>query len=314
MKLTIKDIARLSGVGKSTVSRVLNNAPNVSEATKAQVMAVVNEYGFSPSRSARAMRGIENRVIGIVVTRLDSPSENRVLRGILNALQQDGCEHFIVESRFEPHLVEEHLHFLAQRQVDGMIVFGFSQLKTEMLLPYQQKLVVVAQRHEQLSSVYYDDDGAIRLLMNHLYQQGHRHISYLGVEQRDYTTGLLRHQAYLNFCRQQQLEPHFALGKLDYYTGYQQAAAVLGEQTSAVVCATDSLAIGLNKYLSERQLHGVQVCGVGNNALLKFLFPSTISIEFGFYRAGQRAAEQLQQLLQHQKIEHTLITPNFSQL
>ncbi len=56
-RLTIKDIARLSGVGKSTVSRVLNNESGVSQRTRERVEAVMNQHGFSPSRSARAMRG-----------------------------------------------------------------------------------------------------------------------------------------------------------------------------------------------------------------------------------------------------------------
>ncbi len=54
-RLTIKDIARLSGVGKSTVSRVLNNESGVSQLTRERVEAVMNQHGFSPSRSARAM-------------------------------------------------------------------------------------------------------------------------------------------------------------------------------------------------------------------------------------------------------------------
>ncbi|SMB78149.1 transcriptional regulator, LacI family [Pasteurella testudinis DSM 23072] len=312
MKLTIKDIARLSGVGKSTVSRVLNNEPNVSEATKAQVLAVVAEHNFQPSRSARAMRGIENRVIGIIVTRLDSPSENRVLRGILNALRQDGSEHFIAESRFEPKMVKEHLQFFAQRQVDGIIVFGFSALKQELLLPYRNKLVAVAQNYAELSSVYYDDYGSIRLLMERLYQQGKRRIGYLGVESSDRTTGLLRHQAYLNFCTEKQLTPHFALGTLDYYHAYQLAADVIRADTDALVCATDSIAIGVNKYLAEQQRSDIQVCGVGNNDLLKFLFPQTLSIEFGFYRAGERAFKQLLRLLNTpEKIEHFCVDCHF---
>ena len=55
-RLTIKDIARLSGVGKSTVSRVLNNESGVSERTRERVEAVMQQHGFSPSRSARAIR------------------------------------------------------------------------------------------------------------------------------------------------------------------------------------------------------------------------------------------------------------------
>ena len=73
-RLTIKDIARLSGVGKSTVSRVLNNESGVSERTRERVEAVMQQHGFSPSRSARAMRE-SDKVVAIIVTRLDSLSE-----------------------------------------------------------------------------------------------------------------------------------------------------------------------------------------------------------------------------------------------
>ena len=65
-RLTIKDIARLSGVGKSTVARVLNNESGVSQRTRERVEAVMNQHGFSPSRSARAMRGQSDKVVAII--------------------------------------------------------------------------------------------------------------------------------------------------------------------------------------------------------------------------------------------------------
>ncbi|MBE2894799.1 trehalose operon repressor TreR [Spirabiliibacterium falconis] len=314
MKLTIKDIAKLTGVGKSTVSRVLNNAPNVSEKTKAKVMAVVNEHHFTPSRSARAMRGVEPRAVGIIVTRLDSPSENRALRGMLSALQCHDCEHFIVESRFEPHLVQEHLRFFAQRQVDGIIVFAFSGLDEAILLPFKHKLVAMAQSYPALSHVVYDDYAAVTQLLAYLYRQQHRHIAYIGVDLTDNTTGRLRFQAYQDFCQQHQLIPHFALGKLDYYSGYKNIQTVLSDKTSAIVCASDTLALGVNKYLAEQGKSAVVVCGIGNNPLLKFLFPNTLSVEFGFYRAGQQAVTQLFALLDGKNacIQHC-ISPEFHQ-
>lgn len=110
-KLTIKDIARLSAVGKSTVSRVLNNDPNVSDNTREHVQKIIAQYGFQPSKSARAMRGVSDRVIGIIVTRLSSTAENQALSSILPLLYAQQCEPIIVESQFKPQLVDEHLAF-----------------------------------------------------------------------------------------------------------------------------------------------------------------------------------------------------------
>lgn len=101
-RLTIKDIARLSGVGKSTVSRVLNNESGVSERTRERVEAVMQQHGFSPSRSARAMRGQSDKVVAIIVTRLDSLSENLAVQTMLPAFYEQGYDPIMMESQFSP--------------------------------------------------------------------------------------------------------------------------------------------------------------------------------------------------------------------
>lgn len=306
-KLTINDIAKLCGVGKSTVSRVLNNDPKVREKTKQQVLAVIKQYNFKPSRSARAMRGGGNKVIGIIVTRLDSPAENRVLRGILNQLEQCGFEHFIVESRFDIKRVKEYLHSFEQRQIDGIIVFAFSNLQQEILLSYQQKLVVVARDYPELCSVFYDDHGAVNLLLEYLYQENHNNISYIGINEQDYTTGYLRYRSYLDFCALHKLPICAKLGELNYLTGYDLVPRVLRLETTAIICATDSLAFGVNKYLNEQKRTDIQVASVGGNKQLRFLFPNTLSVNFGFFRSGQSAVQLLMNLLESGTIAHLSI-------
>lgn len=115
-RLTIKDIARLSGVGKSTVSRVLNNESGVSERTRERVEAVMNQHGFSPSRSARAMRGQSDKVVAIIVTRLDSLSENLAVQTMLPVFYEQGYDPIMMESQFSPQMVEEHLGMLKRQQ------------------------------------------------------------------------------------------------------------------------------------------------------------------------------------------------------
>ena len=74
--------------------------------------------------SARAMRGQSDKVVGIIVSRLDSPSENQAVRTMLPLLYQQGFDPIVMESQFETRLVQEHLHVLRQRNVDGVILFG----------------------------------------------------------------------------------------------------------------------------------------------------------------------------------------------
>jgi LacI family trehalose operon transcriptional repressor len=292
-RLTIKDIARLSGVGKSTVSRVMNNEGSVSPQTRERVEAVIRSQGFTPSKSARAMRGQSDKVVAIIVSRLDSPSENQAVRTMLPLLYQQGFDPIVMESQFETRLVEEHLNVLRQRNVDGVILFGFTGLTAAMLTPWQEKMVVVAREYSGISSVCYDDEGAVKLLMQRLRKQGHSHISYLGVQESDATTGMRRHQAYLDTCREQKISPLVALGELNYQSGFQLAANVIEPQTTALVCASDTIALGAMKYLQQQHKTPIQVCAIGNTPMLNFLFPETFSVELGYGTAGQQAALQL---------------------
>ncbi len=299
-RLTILDIARLSGVGKSTVSRVLNQDPNVNPQTREHVEAVIREHGFEPSKSARAMRTNSARLIGIIVSRLDSASENRSVRGMLEVLYARGYDAMLMESEFDPAKIDEHLALLARRGVDGVILFAFSSLDLERLRPWQDKLILMARDWPQISSVCYDDQGAILQILTRLYAADKRQIDFIGVDPSDATTGALRLQAYQQFCADHQLPCRYLTGTLDVQSGYDLTAKLLTPATDAVVCATDTLAMGAAKYLQEQQRHDVQLTGVGNNPLLHFLFPQTLSVDPGYKQAGRLAAEQLLLQLEQQ--------------
>lgn len=133
----------------------------------------------------------------------------------------------MMESQFSPALVGEHLGILARRNIDGVVLFGFTGISEEMLTPWRESMVLLARDAPGFASVCYDDNGAVNMLMQRLYDGGHRHISFLGVPHSDVTTGQRRHQAYLNFCEQHQLIPSAALPGLAMKQGYENVAGVL---------------------------------------------------------------------------------------
>ena len=292
-RLTIKDIARLSGVGKSTVSRVLNNESGVSERTRERVEAVMNQHGFSPSRSARAMRGQSDKVVAIIVTRLDSLSENLAVQTMLPVFYEQGYDPIMMESQFSPELVEEHLGMLRRRNIDGVVLFGFTGITEAIIASWQDSLVLLARDANGFASVCYDDEGAIHTLMQRLYDRQHRHISFLGVPHSDVTTGQRRHAAYLAFCKKHQLHPVAALPGLAMKQGYEHAADVITPETTALVCATDTLALGVSKYLQEQRIEHLQLASVGSTPLMKFLHPEIVTVDPGYAEAGRQAALQL---------------------
>lgn len=306
-RLTIKDIARLSGVGKSTVSRVINKEPGVKPETRARVEEIINQQNFAPSKSARAMRGQTDKVVAIIVSRLDSNAENQAVRAMLPMLYAQGYDPILLESQFEPERVQEHLTVLSRRHVDGILLFGFTGLNEPMLLPWRDRLVVLAWEYEQLTSVRYDDSGAVTLLMDALLAKHHKNIAFVGVKLSDATTGGRRYKTYQALCQKHQLTPSSALGELTYQSGYQLAQQVICPETTAIICASDTIALGVSKYLQERSRGDVVVCGMGNNSLLEFLYPQTFSIDLGYAEGGRLAVKQLLTLL-HNPESHRHIT------
>lgn len=308
-RLTIKDIARLSGVGKSTVSRVLNNESGVSTHTRERIEAVMQQHNFAPSRSARAMRSQSDKVVAIIVSRLDSLSENLAVQTMLPHFYAEGYDPIMMESQFSAEKVAEHLGILQRRHIDGVILFGFTGITEKMLQPWRSSLVLMARDAPGFASVCYDDEGAIRLLMSTLYERGHRHIGFIGVPHADVTTGYRRHQAYLDFCQQHQIEPHATLPGLAMKQGYEHAADVLNAETTALVCATDTLALGASKYLQQHQRDDIQLASVGNTPLMSFLHPEIITVDPGYAKAGRRAALQLISQVSQQQELHQIVIP-----
>lgn len=290
--LTIKDIATRCGVSKSTVSRVLNQDPNVKPETREKIEKVISELDFQPSRTARAMRNQQDKVVGIIMTRLHSTAESQTLSAILTQLYARQITPLIVESQFDPQKVKQELALFQSRQVDGVVVFGFSELNIDILQSWKKPIVTVARAYANISAVYYDDEKAIKTLMEQLYRQGHRKIAYLGVQESDETTGKHRTQAYLDYCTTHNLSPHFSLGELNLESGYQQMAALTQYDFSALLCASSSLAAGAFKYLQENRKNPPLAC-VGTNSLLQAFVPQLLSLDFGYQQAGELAVRLL---------------------
>ena len=292
MKLTIKDIAQRCQVGKSTVSRVLNNDPKVNAQTREKVQRVIDELGFQPNRTARAMRGSTEPVVGIILSRLNSQAESQTLSAILEQLYHHHITPIIVESQFKPELVAHHLHLFHRRQVDAVIVFGFSTLPTATLSAWKGTLVVIARRYDEFSCVYYDDKHAMHALLEKLHLRGHRQIAYLGVNDSDETTGRLRTQAYRDFCLTHQINPNFTQAQLDSESAYRHCHRLFEQPVSALLCAGNTLATGALKYLHETQKK-LTLAYIGQNKLLQYLAPDVLSLDFGYVQAGKWAVELL---------------------
>lgn len=310
-KLTLNDIARLSGVGKSTVSLVVNNSSKVKKTTRERVEAIIKQHGYTPSKAAQALRSQREKIIGVIVTRLDSASENQAVRAILPYIYEQEYDAILMESLLDLKLLEDHLHVLEQRNVEGVIVFGFSEINKKILKNFKNKLVLIASSLPGVTSVMYDNAGAVKVLMEKMSNEGHKGVSYIGVTNNDKTTGSTRYLTYLESCTKFSFSPVAALGDLSYQSGYDLAKKIITAETSAVVCASDTIALGAIKYIKE-QSWNIKVGSIGSTPLMNFLHPDVMSVRLGYQEGGFKASQLLFAMLKGDKIkEHATIPFHF---
>lgn len=101
-----------------------------------------------------------------------------------------------------------------------------------------------------------------------------------------------------------------ALPGLAMKQGYEQAANVITPETTALVCATDTLALGVSKYLQEQRIENLQLASVGSTPLMKFLHPEIITVDPGYAEAGRQAASQLIEQINGRSEPRQIVIPS----
>ena len=187
------------------------------------------------------------------------------------------------------------MNILKEKNISGIIVFAISDLDYSFLEEIDIPIVMIAKEVEKFTSIAYDDYHAIATIMNHLQTMKKKKIAYIGVDQRDVTTGFIRYSAYRGWCEKNNKIDISKFGDFSYESGYKLAKEIFQAESNidAVVCATDNIALGVRKFLSEKNISGITVTGVGNDKLLRFLYPDHISINFKYEDAGRKAAKSI---------------------
>ena len=179
---TIADVAALAGVGVGTVSRVLNGGLHVSEATRKNVLDVIERLGYRPSHLAAALSRGTPRTVAIVVPHLTRPSTVARLAGALAVLDEQGYD-TIVCNVDTPEQRDHHLAALtARHRADGVIVVSV-HLARQHLAAFRRgpvPLVTVDVLATGVPQTVIDDVAGGRLATAHLLSLGHRRIGFVG--------------------------------------------------------------------------------------------------------------------------------------
>lgn len=202
--MTIKDIARLSGVGVSTVSRVLNDRPDVSEESRRRVLQVIAEYNYLPNNSARSLVRTKSDAVGLVVRGVQNPFYTGIIRAIERDLDVADCTMVMRQIGSCEDEIKCGAMMEREKRLQGIIFLGgrsdYSPADTALLnVPFV--CCSYTNTYGTLDPTKYssvsiaDEQEAYRAVMD-LAQKGHRRIAALSTDPRDWSIAQLRFSGY----------------------------------------------------------------------------------------------------------------------
>ena len=308
-KITIQDIADKAGVAKSTVSRYLNNG-YISEEKAAVIDKVIQQTGYRENFFAKRLKTKHSRLIGIVMPRFDSYSAGKLLTGFNAVLEENGYQSLILLSDLQAKKEIADIRQLIGQGVDGIIVqsVGITDEHLKLAADTAIPLIFTGQSHPDVHYVKVNDYGAGSLMGEYIAKLGHDKAVYLGVSPRDVAVGQKRRQGFEDGFTAH--NPHgstaFVETDFSFDRAYEQGAEVMRHQPTAVVCATDNIALGLLRYLHENNIkvpQDISLAGFGGYPFGSVAYPSLTSLAFDYKYLGAKTAHKLLAMLRGKNVQ-----------
>lgn len=182
--MTITEIAKLCGVSKSTVSRVLNNSEHVNPKTKEKVLRVIQENNYEPSLIAQSLSKNTNTTIGVVIPEIDNEFFGEVLAGINEVVDAQNLTMICCDTNNNPNRERKAIRTLSQQRVCGIIITPSREDLPDLRIQLQNVdvPVVILDRHiqsYQFDSVHFDNFGGAYAATQVLIDEGYSRIAVI---------------------------------------------------------------------------------------------------------------------------------------
>ncbi|MEU8264325.1 LacI family DNA-binding transcriptional regulator [Micromonospora sp. NPDC048999] len=301
-RATINDIAAVTGVAASTVSRALSRPDRVNRVTRERIQAAARELNYVPNTQARALSSGRTDTVALLVSDATNPFYFGLIRGAQQQLHAAGQALLLMDTEDSAEL-ENHLLGKMRRSVDGVILAA-SRLPEQTLAVIAAELPVVTINRNVpgVHSVVIDSPDGVMQAVEHLVSLGHRHVAYVTgppsswaneARWRALRTGMARHGLSAD-----RIGP-FGVSR---HCGSAAADALLNTGATACVTFNDLLAIGILRRLAER---GVDVPGeisvVGCDDIFgaDFCSPPLTTLTAPIEQAGRVAVSMLLENLEN---------------
>ena len=205
MSATIKEVAEKAGVGIGTVSRVLNNSSQISEATRKKVLKAVKELNYVPNIAGKRLSQKKSYVIAVVVPVIDHPFFARLVSYVEKEADKKGYSVLLASSQHRIEKEHEILKRLQQHEADGaLFVTHYEHHEDE----FKDLAIVSIDRHlgKDIPIVTTDNYEATKKGVEHLIEKGCKRIAYLGTKPNQVSEVSLREKAYIDVMKKHHLE------------------------------------------------------------------------------------------------------------
>jgi LacI family transcriptional regulator len=304
--MNLEEIAKLSGVSRSTVSRVVNDDPNVRHETRQRVLEIIQQVNYKPHTLARGLAGGHTRVISLVipegVTRLFSdPYFPILIQGV--SIACNAHDYSVLLWLADPEYERRSINrFVQNKLTDGTIVA--SMLNDDPLvdaLTHESAPFILVGRNpnlEQISYVDVDNQSGARLAISHLLSIGYRRIAAISGP-LNMIAGIDRLEGYKQTLHQWNvpIDPDLiAEGDFSEESGYIAMQRLASRRPEAVFAASDSMAIGAMRAMREHNLRvpqDIALVGFDDIPVAAHTDPALTTVRQPIQKTGITAAETL---------------------
>jgi LacI family transcriptional regulator len=311
MSPTLEEVAKLAGVSRSTVSRVVNDHPNVRPEVREQVWQVIRQVGYQPHAAARSLVTNRTHTVGMIIpeavtTLFTDPFFSLLLRGATEACNSHQYQLMLSLFTAKADQQEIYQRILRNGYLDGAIVASAS-LEDPLVLNLLRDRVpfVSVGRHPNKPVHYVDADnvGGARMAVEHLIRQGHRRIATI-TGRLDMIHGQDRLSGYRQALEARGIPVEEELiieGDYTEASGKAGMQRLLPVSPSAVFVASDTMAIGALKALrqADRQVpQDIALVGFDDIPIASAIVPALTTVRQPIERMGSMAVDVLLSVLE----------------
>jgi len=311
MGITIKDIAKKANVSITTVSRVLNNKPDVSDETKENILRIIDKLGYNPNGIARGLVMQRTYTIGLIIPDISNPLFPEIARGIEKKAKK--LNYSVIFYDTDNDIVEEReaIRVLRSKQVDGIILTSLSVKNSNELLKMKEEKFPVVEldrliQNIKIPTITIDNVLSGYTATSYLIEMGHTRLGHI--------TGDLSIKSAENRLKgfrkalkkyQLKLENKWVLeGDYTSSSGYNQMKRLLkqSEKPTAVFIANDLMALGSYEAIFEEGLRipeDISIIGHDGIDMASFVRPKLTTIAQPKLELGEKAAETLVKIIEN---------------